>query len=96
MYFCQIAKCFCLNLQNIFVSNCKMCYSQIAKCFGLKQQNQQNKLASAVFSDQFFLNCFSPFALTAVPSGQVFVENLPLLSCPKLLNDSLNVHQITK
>ena len=58
MYFCQISKCFCLNLQNIFVSNCKMCYSQIAKCFGLKQQNQQNKLASAVFSDQFFFKLF--------------------------------------
>ena len=58
MYFCQISKCFCLNLQNIFVSNCKMCYSQIAKCFGLKQQNQQNKLASAVFFWSFFLKLF--------------------------------------
>ena len=93
MYLYQIAECVCLNLQNIFVSNSKMFLSRIAKCFGLKQQKQQNKLASVVFFFcSIFLHCSTPLAPTAVPSGQVFVEHLPLLSCPKLLHNSLNVH----
>ena len=39
IYLSQIAKCICLKLQNIFVSNCKMCLSQIAKCVCFKLQN---------------------------------------------------------
>ena len=37
--FLQISKYICFKLQNIFVSNCKMCLSQIAKCICLKLQN---------------------------------------------------------
>ena len=36
---CQVAKCICLKLQNVFVSNCKMYLSQISKCICLKLQN---------------------------------------------------------
>ena len=35
----QIAKYICLNLQNLFVLNCKIYLSQIARCICLKLQN---------------------------------------------------------
>ena len=39
MYFSQIAKCICLKLQNVFVSNYKIYLYQIAKFTCLKLQN---------------------------------------------------------
>ena len=32
MFLCQISRCLCLKLQNVFVSNCKMYLPQITKC----------------------------------------------------------------
>ena len=64
MYLCQIAKCLCVKLQNVFVSNCKMYLSQIAKCIfwpytlhvaGCSGQDQQH----------------SPFGQVSLPRGRL-------------------------